>query len=37
MSFSDRAKNPGGRKSVDLDGFSKKMESIAINVREGRL
>ena len=37
VSYSDRTKNPGLRKSVDFDGFSKKTELIAIYVREKRL
>ena len=35
MSLSVTTKNPGVRKSVDFDGFSKKTELIAIYVREG--
>lgn len=37
VSYSDRTKNPGLRKSVNFDGFSKKTELIAIYVREKRL
>ena len=35
VSLSVTTKNPGVRKSVDFDGFSKKTELIAIYVREG--